>query len=100
MPVICFFAQLGLAEGAITESSKIEALKAMSERSEDRYEHPAAQRQLAGWPADWQRQLAVALDVPAAELKKIGLGGPLLMSELWGIPLETIIEYFDEAGEV
>jgi hypothetical protein len=42
--------------------------------------------------------LAVALDVPALQLRRIGIGGPLLMSELWGVPVETVITYFEEAA--
>jgi hypothetical protein len=71
----------------------------MSTRKRRRYDTPEAQQQFHGWPADWQRQLAVAVDVPAAELKKIGLGGPLLMSDLWGIPLDEVVHYFEEAND-
>lgn len=97
VPVICYFAHLQLKEGTITEESKIDAFEAMSMQKRRRYDSPEARRQFRGWPADWQRQLAVALDIPADRLRKIGLGGPLLMSDLWGIPLEKVVSYFEEA---
>jgi hypothetical protein len=99
LPVICYFARLQLTAGVIAEESRIEAFEAISMQRRRRYDHPLAQRQLAGWPKDWQHQLAVALDVPVAMLNKIGVGGPLLMSELWGVPLDKVLEYFEEAAE-
>ncbi len=99
LPVLCFFIRVELKDGVITNRSRIEAFEAMSNRVKRRYDNPEAQRQFRGWPNDWQRQLAVALDVPAAELTKIGLGGPLLMADLWGISLEKVIEYFEEAHD-
>ena len=99
MPIVCYFVRLALDQGRITSESKIEAFEAMSNQQRRRYDHPSAHRQFAGWPPDWQRQLAVALDVPAKQLNKLGLGGPLLMSELWGVPLEKVIAYFEEAYE-
>jgi hypothetical protein len=98
-PVICYFLRLELENGRISDSSKIEAFEAVATRKRRRYDSPAARRQFTGWPEDWQTQLAVALDVPAAKLQKLGLGGPLLLSELWGIPLEKVLRYFEEAHE-
>jgi len=98
-PVYCYFVRLELKSGKITDESRIEAFEAMTARHRRRKGHPAARRQLEGWPTDWRPQLAVALDVPVAQLSKIGLGGPLLMSELWGLPLEKVIEYFEDANE-
>lgn len=99
IPVVTYFARLDLHEGRITDESKIEAFEAMTTRHRRRYDNPSAQRQFRGWPADWQRQLAVALDIPVAQLKRIGIGGPLLMSEIWGVPLEKVITYFEEAAD-
>ena len=98
-PVICYFARLELKDGVITNASKIAVFEAMSTRTRRRYDSPEAKQQFHGWPSDWQRQLAVALDVPAAAFKKIGLGGPLLMSDLWGIPLDEVVHYFEEASD-
>jgi hypothetical protein len=98
LPVVCYFVRFRLKGGLITAESRHEAYDAMTARHQRRYDHPAAQRQFKGWPADWQRQLAVALDVPAALLKKLGLGGPLLMSDLWGIPIDRVVQYFEEAA--
>lgn len=99
LPVVCYFVRLDLHEGRITTESKIQAFEAMSNQQRRKYDHPSAHRQFAGWPPDWQYQLAVVLDVPAGQLNKLGLGGPLLMSELWGVPLAKVIAYFEEAYE-
>lgn len=98
LPVVIYFVRLELDAGAITDRSKLDAYEAMTTQKRRRYDSPAAQRQFIGWPADWPTQLAVALDVPAGELKKIGLGGPLVMSDLWGIPVEKVLAYFEEAA--
>jgi len=38
----------------------------------------------------------VALDVPVVELRRIGIGGPLLMADLWGFSIERILQYFED----
>ncbi|MGH7201915.1 MAG: hypothetical protein ACREJB_15015 [Planctomycetaceae bacterium] len=97
-PAVCFFARLELEDGLISREAKINLFEAMAQRRVRRFDHPLAREQFHGWPSDWQRQLAVALDVPALDLKKISLGGPLVMSELWGVPLEKVLAYFEEAA--
>ncbi len=98
-PKMCFFVRLELENGLVRRESRLEAYEAMSKPSRRRYDSPAARRQFRGWPDDWQTQLAVALDVPARELRRVGLGGPLLMADLWGIPIEKVLEYFELADE-
>ena len=97
-PIVTYFVRLDVESGRITDESKLQAFEAMRTRHRRRYDNDTAQRQFRGWPPDWQRQLAVALDVLPARLKRIGLGGPLLMSEIWGVPLEKVISYFEEAA--
>lgn len=99
IPLVIWFVRLELSGGRITDQSRIAAYEAMDTRKKRRYDHPAARRQFTGWPSDWRQQLAVALDVPVADLQKVGIGGPLLMSELWGIPLERVLNYFEEAAD-
>ncbi|MEX0718193.1 MAG: hypothetical protein WD066_16485 [Planctomycetaceae bacterium] len=98
-PVVTFFLKVDLEDGEITDSSRIEAFEAVGRRDRRRYDTDTARRQFAGWPADWQRQLAVALDFPAREFRRIGLGGPLLMADLWGISLKKVLDYFEQAHE-
>ena len=93
-PVVIFFIRLDLDSDEITAESRLEAYEAVTAKG-PRYSHPAAQKQFVGWPTDWPRQLAVALDVPVFALNKIALGGPLLMSDLWGVPVEKVVEYFE-----
>lgn len=98
-PVVSFFLKVDLEGGVISDSSRIEAYEAVGRRDRRRYDGESAHRQFAGWPADWQHQLAVALDVPAKEFRRIGLGGPLLMADLWGISLRKVLDYFEQAHE-
>lgn len=98
-PKICFFLRADLQNGRVTTASRIDAYEAVGNPGRRRYDHPAAQRQFTGWPEDWQTQLAVALDVPAWDLRKIGIGGPLLMSDLWGISVAKVLEYFELAND-
>ena len=97
-PVMTFFLRVDLDRGRITEESRIAALEAITAGHGRRLSDPAQKRQFQGWPPDWRRQLAVALDTPAAHLTKLGLGGPLVLSEMWGVPLETVMDYFENAG--
>lgn len=98
-PQMCFFVRAELSLGRVTEKSRFEAYEAMTvyqKRADDSYPDSP---QFSGWPSDWQLQLAVALDVPAIQLRKVGVGGPLLMADLWGFSIDRILEYFDEASE-
>ena len=98
-PQICFFVRAEVRDGSVTDQSRIDAYEAMTvhqKRAEDTF--PDSE-QFEGWPDDWQRQLAIALDVPAIQLQRVGVGGPLLMSDLWGYPIDRILEYFEEASE-
>ena len=93
-PLVIFFMRLDLDQGEITPESRLEAYEAVTARGK-KFASPAAQKQFLGWPADWPRQMAVALDTPLASLNRIALGGPLLMSDLWGVPVEKVVEYFE-----
>ncbi len=93
-PLVIFFMRLDLDNGQITPESRLEAYDAVTSRG-PKFANPAAQKQFLGWPSDWPRQLAVALDTPLASLNRIALGGPLLMSDLWGFPVDKVVEYFD-----
>lgn len=99
LPIVVYFIRLDIEDGAITEDSRVDAFEAMTTRNRRRYDHSAAQRQFLGWPANWQTQLAVALDVPANDLNKLGVGGPLLLADLWGVPLEKVLSYFEDAAD-
>jgi len=98
-PRFSYFLRLEVKGGIVTRESRVDALEAMTQRSRRRYDHPLAQRQFSGWPQDWHIQLAVAVDAPVKEFKRIGIGGPLLMADLWGISIERILDYFDELLE-
>ena len=96
-PVMTFFLRLDLDRSEVTDESRLDALDAATAEHGERFSHPAQQRQLDGWPTDWRRQLAVALDVPPHRLGRTGTGGPLVMCDLWGVPLDEVLEYFEAA---
>ena len=97
-PVMTFFLRADLDRGAITEESRIAALEAVTAGHGRRLSDPLQRRQFEGWPDDWRRQLAVALDTPAKRFTKLGLGGPLVLSEMWGVPMGTVMGYFEKAA--
>ena len=97
-PVMTFFLRVELDRGRITEESRIAALEAITAGHGRRLSDPAQRRQFEGWPDDWRRQLAVALDTPAAHFTKLGLGGPLVLSEMWGVPMGTVMGYFERSS--
>ncbi len=48
----------------------------------------------AGWPPDFFRQLAVALDVPTTALDvPLGVGGPLLLAAAFRVTLQQALRY-------
>jgi hypothetical protein len=96
-PRKCFFLRIKLEDGRITDTSRFDAYDSMTEHSRGTYDILADDHQLDGWPDDWYQQLAVALDVPIAELRRVGIGGPLLMADMWGFSIERILQYFEEA---
>ena len=96
-PKICYFLRLELTDGTITEASRRCALRAVQEGNLRNLDHPSVLYQLSGWPSDWQQQLAVALDVPARELNKIGIGGPLPISSILGLSLKESLRHFERA---
>jgi len=95
-PIVCFFLRLDLDGEEITDETRLDAYEAVTARHQQQLSHPAAQRQLQGWPTNWPQQLAVALDVPVMEINRIAIGGPLLMSDLWGVPVAKVVEYFED----
>ena len=98
-PKMCFFLRTKLKDDEITDESRFQAYDAMTRHNNRRYDTVSANHQMAKWPHDWQLQLAVALDVPAMELKRVGVGGPLLMADLWGFTIDRILDYFEAACE-
>ena len=97
-PLKVFFLRVDLDRGRITEESRIAALEAITAGHGRRLSHPLQRRQFEGWPTDWRRQLAVALDTPAERFTELGLGGPLVLSEMWGVPLGTVMGYFERSA--
>lgn len=79
LPQKIYLLRLPLTDGVFTrENYRVLRSFAMPSRvtANELFDHHSA-----GWPDDFFRQLAVALDVPRADLDvPLGIGGPLLMA--------------------
>jgi len=96
-PKVTYFLRLDLEDGWVTDDSRFRALEAVEESNRGNLEHPAVAHQLGRWPRDWRTQVAVALDVPAAEVNNIGIGGLLPLADVLGIPVRSLLGYFAQA---
>lgn len=96
LPKACYLLRVAVREGVITEESRLQACEAILENLSDEKHHPEATFQMAGWPHDWRRQLAVVMDVPLAMLPAIGIGGPLLISSLLNLSVKASLRYFEQ----
>lgn len=96
LPKACYLLRVTLDGGAVCEQSRLQACEAVLENLADEPQHPEAVYQLAGWPYDWRRQLAIAMDVPIADLPPIGIGGPLLISSLLNLSVRSSLRYFEQ----
>jgi hypothetical protein len=96
-PKVCYFLRLDLQKGAVTDDSRIRALEAVEESNKSNLDHPAVVHQLARWPRDWRCQVAVALDVPAAAVNNIGIGGLFPLADLLGISVHRLLGFFEQA---
>ncbi len=93
-PKICFFARIELHGGRLEPESRRRACRLLGRRMHVS-QSPEMRRHFAGWPSDWVTQLAVALDAPPESIARVGLGGPLLMSTVWGVSMNKVLEYFE-----
>ncbi|MBX3414747.1 MAG: hypothetical protein KF708_18815 [Pirellulales bacterium] len=95
-PHACYLLRAALAAGQVTNESKLQACEAILENLADEPSRAEIAHQLAGWPRDWRRQLAVAADVVPSELPAVGIGGPLLISSLLDLSVKSSLRYFDQ----
>ena len=90
--------RLATANGVVTEAARHLAYQAVTSiigsNGQD-IDRAAFEYQVAGWPADWQTQLAVALDVPCGDLDRVAVGGPLPISDLIGVSVKESLRYFE-----
>lgn len=97
-PKVIYFLRLSLWNGRVTEAARQLSYQivtsVMSSGGED-VDRPVFEYHAAGWPKDWQQQLAVALDVPVHRLDRIALGGPLPVSDLMGTSVRKSLRFFE-----
>ncbi|MFO0948789.1 MAG: hypothetical protein U1D30_23175 [Planctomycetota bacterium] len=97
VPQVVFLLRLALSEGRVTDAARqmayMTVTSVMAKNGEDS-EKSAFEYQVAGWPRDWQSQLAVALDTPVDALDRIAIGGPLPVSDLMGVSVKDSLQFF------
>ena len=99
-PRLTYFLRLRLEHGWATDATRAEAVEAIEAGNVPDYSHPAVQRQLEGWPGELPSKLAVVLDVPAREVRaNIGIGGPLQLADIHGLPVARFLEGYADAFE-
>lgn len=83
IPTGVFLVRVPLTDGALTPADLL-ALRAFA-RPDCVTPAEAVRHHLSGWPSDLIRQLAVALDVPAAEVEgTLDVGGPVFLAAVTG----------------
>ena len=93
-PLVTFLLRVDLIEDRLRVADRYRLYRALSGKIDGPLEKQLVQHQLSGWPADWQSQLAVAMDVPSSQFKKVSIGGPLVMADLWGMSVSGVLEHF------
>lgn len=97
VPQVVFLLRLAVTDGKIDDAARQVAYSTvtsvMNNNGEDT-DKSAFEFQVAGWPIDWQRQLAVALDTPVDTLGRIAIGGPLPVSDLMGVSVTDSLQFF------
>jgi hypothetical protein len=92
LPEKVYVLRLPLAEGAFTEESRL-TLHLFS-RPDCVTPAELTQHHTEGWPRDFFRQLAVALDVPPMSLEvPLGIGGPLLLAAAMRVTPRAALRY-------
>jgi hypothetical protein len=84
LPEKVYLLRLPLVEGVVTPESRL-TLQLFT-RPDCVTAGEVTLHHMAGWPADFFKQLAVALDVPVACLHvPLGIGGPLFLAAAFGV---------------
>jgi len=90
VPRKVFLLRLPLHGGAFTDEARL-TLRLFA-RPDCVAPAELARHHTGGWPADFYRQLAVALDVPVKGLDvPLGVGGPLLLAAAAGVTPERAV---------
>lgn len=91
-PRSLYVLRVPLSDGMLTEAGRL-ALQAFA-RPDCVTPQELVEHHTAGWPRDFFPQLAVALDVPVAQLKvPLGVGGPLLLAAALHVTPAQAVRY-------
>lgn len=94
LPRSLYLLRLPLEGGAFTPESRL-LLHAFS-RPDCVTTDELTRHHTEGWPGDFFRQLAVALDVPVAALEvPVGIGGPLLVAAALDVTPRQALRYLE-----
>ena len=96
-PRILFFLRLELTDGVIAAHSRqlaYQSVRTPNQDSERILRNYALAYQANGWPQNWPHQLAVALDTPVRNLRRVAIGGPLPVADLLGVSVVESIAVF------
>lgn len=102
VPQVIFLLRLALDGGSVGDEARRKAYSTVTSVVNDEGKDPQRanfQYQVAGWPPDWQRQLAVALDTPIDTLARIAIGGPLPVADLMGVSVNDSLPFFTRVIE-
>lgn len=95
-PIVTFLMRTRLSEGRLLVADRYHLYRTLAGRGKTGHEGALVKHHLSGWPADWQSQLAVAMDCPAADFTRVSIGGPLVMADLWGMEISAVVRHFEQ----
>lgn len=96
-PLVTFLLRARIRDNRLLIADRYHLYRTLSSGGNREPELDLVRHHLTGWPEDWQSQIAVAMDVPAAAFKQVSIGGPLVMADLWGVGMSTVMRHFEDA---
>ena len=94
-PLVTFLLRGTLRDGRLLTADRYRLYRTLSGHRQTELEGRLIREQLSGWPADWQSQLAVAMDTPVGAFGKVSIGGPLVMADLWDMSVGSVLQHFE-----
>lgn len=96
-PIVTFLLRSRVRDGRLVVADRYGLYRALSGNGSPQLESELMRHHLGGWPANWQSQLGVAMDVPSADFNRVSIGGPLVMADLWNMPVDTVMAHFERS---
>lgn len=96
-PIVTFLLRARVRNDRLLVADRYHLYRTLAGHGDGSVESELVKYHLSGWPIDWQRQVAVAMDVPASQFKRVSIGGPVVMADLWGMPLTNVMSHFEKS---